>query len=319
MTTVTVGAINQNVAVAVVGNPFVTTVIEDWIKFCDVQAATQKTYDKAIQSFLGYLKDNAIERPQREDIIGYREWLLASGYKVSSTRLYLTIVKKFFKWLSSQCLYPNIADGVKLPKLENDEHAHDALTLEEAKATISSFKGKTEKDLRDRAIMALMLNCGLRSVEVVRLDIGDLEKRRGVWFINVHGKARRGKIDKVQISEPLKKLIDEYLSVRPKGKKNTALFISTANRNRGARLGVQNVSRLAKRTFKSIGIDSERITCHSCRATFCTLSLKAHIPIREVQKVMRHRRVETTEIYARDLNAFNNRCVSTLGKLLFAA
>lgn len=319
MTTVTVGAINQNVAVAVVGNPFVTTVIEDWIEFCDVQKPTQVTYNKAISSFLGYLANNNIDRPQREDIIDYREWLLTSGYKVSSSRLYLTITKKFFRWLSSQCLYPNIADGVKLPKLENEEHAHDALTLEEAKATISSFKGKTEKDLRDRAIMALMLNCGLRSVEVVRLDIGDLEKRSGVWFVNVHGKARRGKVDKVQISEPLKKLLDEYLSVRPKGKKNTALFISTAHRNRGQRLQTQSVSRLAKRTFKAIGIDSERVTCHSCRATFCTLSLKAHIPIREVQKVMRHRRVETTEVYANDINAFNNRCVSTLGKLLFAA
>lgn len=317
-TTMTVGTINQGLTVAIDNNPFNNTTLWSWISFCDVQAATQKTYDKAIQSFLAYLKDNAIERPTREDVIAYREFLINGGYKVSTVRLYMTIAKKFFRWLASQCLYPNVADGVKLPKLPTDEHAHDALTLDEAKATLSTFKGKSEKDLRDKAIMAIMLNCGLRSVEVVRLDLGDIEKRRGVWVVNVRGKGQTGKVS-VQISEPLKKIIDEYLAVRPKGKKNTALFISTARRNRGQRLQTQVISRLAKRTFKSIGIESDRVTCHSCRSTACTLMLEAGISIREVQKTLRHRRVETTEIYARDLNAFNNKGVATLGKLLFAA
>lgn len=106
----------------------------------------------------------------------------------------MTIAKKFFRWLASQCLYPNVADGVKLPKLPTEEHAHDALTLDEAKATLATFKGKSEKDLRDKAIMAIMLNCGLRSVEVVRLDLGDIEKRRGVWVVNVRGKGQTGKV-----------------------------------------------------------------------------------------------------------------------------
>lgn len=309
---------------AVVGSkPFETATIAGWIEFCDVQPCTQRTYDKAIKSFVGYLKSNGIEQPKRQDVINYREWMLANGgYKVSSARLYLTVVKKFFRWLSSQCLYPNVASDVKLPQLGaegNDEHAHDALTLEEAKATVSFFKGTSEKSLRDRAIMSLMMCSGLRSVEVVRLDIGDIEKRRGQWFIKVHGKARAGKGDSVQLSEPVKAMIDEYLSVRPKGRKGTALFVSTAPRNRGQRLQTQTISRLAKKTFANVGIVSERITCHSCRATSVTLMLEAGVPIREVQRVMRHRSPATTEIYANDIKKYNNRGVSVLSNLLFAA
>ena len=307
----------ENAAAVVDSNPFSAAIIADWINFCDVQPVTQKTYDKAIKSFVGYLKSNDMAQPKREDIISYREWLLADGYKVSSVRLYMTVCKKFFRWLSSRNIYPNVADGVKLPAMPQDEHARDALTLEEAKACLSSFTGKDEKSRRDKCIMAMMINCGLRSVEVVRLDVGDIEKRRGQWFIKVHGKARAGKIDSVQISSALKKLIDDYLSVRADVKKNAPLFASTANRNRGARLETQSISRLAKKVFANIGIESDRVTCHSCRHAAATLMLQAGVPIRQVQKILRHRSAVTTEIYSHDLDAFNNHGVQILSQLLF--
>ena len=328
-TNLQVTTMESTAAGTVVNNPFVTATIADWIKFCDVKAATQRTYDKAVKSFVGYLASNGIEQPQREDVIAYRKWMVDEDnnganavFKVSTARLYLVVVKKFFRWLSSKLIYPNVAADVKLPQMGaegTEEHAHDALTLSESRQVISSFKATDEKTLRDKCIMSMMLCSGLRSIEIVRLDIGDIEKRRGQWFVRVHGKARAGKVDSVQISEPVKAMIDEYLSVRPKGKKGTPLFISTANRNRGQRLQTQTVSRLAKKTFADIGIVSERITCHSCRATSVTLMLEAGVPIREVQRVMRHRSPATTEIYAADLNKYNNRGVKFLSNLLFAA
>ena len=310
-------AIDNSVTVVGNGNPFSKTIFAEWIKFCDVQTSTQKTYNKAVENFAGYLASNGIEQPTREDIENYREWLLASGYKVSSVRLYLTIVKKFFRYLASKPIYPNVADGVKLPAVETDEHARDALTLEEARQALDSFKGTDEKTLRDKCVLGLMIGAGLRSVEVVRLDIGDVEKRKGIWFIKVHGKGKRGKTQDVQISPALKKMIDEYLSVRPKGKKGTALFISTAIRNKGERLQTQSISRLAKRVFKNIGIESDRITCHSCRHTCATLLLDAGVDIRKVQRVLRHRSSSTTEIYSHDLDKFKNNSVQILSNLLF--
>ena len=309
----------------VVNNPFCAATLADWIQYCDVQPCTQKTYDKAVKSFAGYLKSNAVESPTRQDVINFRKWMTDEdnggenpAYKVSTARLYLTVCKKFFAWLSSKGLYLNVADGVKLPALPNNEHAHDALTVDESKAAILSFKGNDEKTLRDKCIMGLMLGAGLRSVEVVRLNIGDIEKRRGQWFIKVHGKARAGKTDSVPLSAELKSLIDDYLNVRAKGKKSSPLFVSTSRRNLGVRLQTQSVSRLAKSTFRKIGIESDRVTCHSCRATACTLMLEAGVPIRNVSKILRHRSAVTTEIYANDITRFNNRGVDILSNLLFA-
>lgn len=186
-------------AAVVTNNPFNAATFADWINFCDVKPATQKTYDKAVCNFAGYLMSNNISEPAREDVISYREWLLANNYKVSSARLYLTIVKKFFRWLSSKMIYANVADGVKLPEMPTDEHSRDSLTIEEAKATISFFKGRSEKELRDKAIMSLMIGCGLRSCEVIRLDLGDVEKRRGQWFLKIHGKKPK---EATQIESP---------------------------------------------------------------------------------------------------------------------
>ena len=315
----TVGAIETSAAV-VGNNPFNAATLADWIAFCDVKPQTQATYNKAVENFFNYLKSNDVSAPTRETVISYREWLIGEGgYKPSSARLYLTICKKFFRWLSSKMIYPNISEGVKLPEMPTDEHARDALTIDEAKATLSSFTGKSEIELRDKCIMSLMIGCGLRSCEIVRLDLGDVEKRRGMWFLKIHGKKRAGKVDSVALSDALKKILDDYLAARPAGKKGSPMFISTSRRCRGARLETQTISRLAKKTFAKIGIVSERVTCHSARHTHATLALQAGVSLREVSKNLRHRSTTTTEIYLHDLDKFNNRSVATVSNLLFAA
>lgn len=316
-TALTVGAIGNTAVVVGNNNPFNSATKADWIAYCDIKNATQKTYDKAVESFFRYLHANGINQPSREDVISYREWLLNSGYKESSARLYVTIIKKFFRWLSSKGLYLNVADGVKLPKINVDEHARDALSIEEAKASIAACTGTSEKDLRDRAILSLMIGAGLRSVEIVRANIGDIEKRRGMWFIKVYGKARDGKSDSVALSPSLKKILDDYLSVRKNATKADPLFVSTANRNRGQRLQTQSISGLAKRVFTKLGIKTSRLTCHSCRHTHATLALEAGVSLREVSKNLRHKNSQVTEVYLHDLDRYNNRSVAVVSNLLF--
>lgn len=321
----TVGAIETSAAV-VGNNPFNAATLADWIAFCDVKPQTQATYNKAVENFFNYLKSNDVSAPTRETVIGYRKFMTDEDnnganaiYKPSTARVYMTVVKKFFSWLASTGKYLNVAAGVKLPEMPTDEHSRDALTLEEARATISSFTGKSEIELRDKCIMSLMIGCGLRSCEIVRLDLGDVEKRRGMWFLKIHGKKRVGKVDSVALSGALKKILDDYLAARPAGKKGSPMFISTSRRCRGARLETQTISRLAKKTFAKIGIVSERVTCHSARHTHATLALQAGVSLREVSKNLRHRSTMTTEIYLHDLDKFNNRSVATVSNLIFAA
>lgn len=293
--------------------------VADWLNFnADKAEATRKTYSKALEHFYRWLSDNNVTAPRREDVIAYREALCATK-KVSTARLYLTAVKIFARWLASRNLFPNFADGVKAPSLaeEADTHSREALTLDEAKQVLASFKGNDVKTLRDKLIMRLMLNCGLRSIEIVRLDATDIERRHGKIFLKVWGKGRKGKTARVEISKTIYNLILDYLNAR--GSKRLAgepMFTSTARRNFGQRLQTQSISRLAKRTFRAVGIDATTVTCHSCRHTAATLMLLNGVDVSKVQRILRHRNPATTEIYRHDITAATNDGVQILSDLL---
>ena len=292
-----------------------SNLIDEWIRFADVKPATQKTYDKAIRQFFVYLHERGIYNPCRDDVIAFRDYLL-STHKVTTSRLYLTAVKMFIRWLSSKGICSNFADNIKGVKVPVS-HSRDALTVEESKLVIKSFAGDDVKSLRDKCIMSLMLVCGLRSIEVVRLDCGDIERRRGKIFIRVHGKARDGKVDTVQLPLQVHDMIVRYLKVRGNCKSDEPLFCALSNRNSGARLDTQTVSRLAKRVFKSVGIDSPRVTCHSCRHSAATNMLLAGVDVAQVQQILRHRSPETTAVYRHDLNEFNNEGTAVIADVLF--
>lgn len=302
--------------------------LNDWLAYnADKSVATIKTYGKAVTYFLRWLSNNGIVNPQRADVIEYRKSLCATK-SVATARLYIAALKVFSRWLASNGLYLDFAAGVQAPSLaeDSDTHRREALTLEEAKSVLFSFKVEKEgkkksvKSLRDELIMRLLLNCGLRSIEIVRLDANDIERRHGKIFLRIWGKGRAGKTQRVEISKTIYDMILDYLNAR--GSKRIAgepMFVSTANRNRGARLQTQTVSRLAKRVFREVGIDSPSLTCHSCRHFVASQLLLEGVELGKVQKILRHRSVSTTEIYRHDITAANNDGVLILSNLLDSA
>ena len=315
--------VTQSPAIVEVGNSFSEALVADWLAFnADKAEATVRTYGKAISNFFQWLADNNVTNPRRDDVIRYRDQLAATK-RISTARLYTTAVKVFSKWLASKNLYPDFAAGVGTPKLdeEGEKHSRESLTLDEAKNVLNSFKGKTDiKSLRDALILRIMMNSGLRSCEICRLDATDIEKRHGKIFLRVWGKGRKGKTARVEISKIIYNMILEYLNARgAKFKAGEPMFTSTANRNRGQRLQTQTVSRLAKKTFRSVGIDSPTITCHSCRHFCATQLLLVGTDLARVQKLLRHRDAKTTAIYRHDISEATDTTVQTLSDLLDVA
>lgn len=314
--------VNETVIVEV-GNSFSENLVADWLAFnADKAEATVRTYSKAIGNFFGWLAANGIKNPCRDDVIRYRD-SLSTSKKISTARLYTTAVKVFSKWLASKGLYLDFAAGVGTPKLDEDAetHSREALTLSEAKDVLNSFKGKSdEKSLRDALILRIMLNCGLRSIEICRLDVTDIEKRHGKIFIRVWGKGRKGKTARVEISKTVYEMILNYLNARgSKREKGEPMFVSTANRNRGERLQTQTISRLAKKTFRAVGIDSPTVTCHSCRHFAATQLLKSGVDIERVRRLLRHKNSATTQIYRHDIEESTDTTIQTLSDLLDCA
>ena len=89
-----------------------------WLRYLDAKPKTVQTYSRAIRQFLRWLISEDIRRPQREDVIRYRDELIAK-HKTSTVQGYLAAIKQFFHWTALQGLYPDISlriKGVKLDK-----------------------------------------------------------------------------------------------------------------------------------------------------------------------------------------------------------
>ena len=295
-------------AIAMINTIDRAELVNQWIKFADVAPTTQRNYNTALKTFFSYLNENQIAAPTREDVIAFRDSLLESR-KPSTVKLNMAAVKLFFKYLEVQGIYKNITVNVKNIKTEA-AHTRDALSRDDARKILHSLDTHSLKGKRDKAIIALMMCCGLRSCEIVRANVGDLTNTCGRLFLHVHGKARTDKADVVAIPAAVENLLNDYLQARGSIEDDEPLFTAISNRNHGQRLQTQTISRMTKATFKAAGFNSPRLTCHSCRHTAAVTMLKNMqgdpAALLKIQMVLRHKQISTTQIYLQHLSRLDN-------------
>lgn len=278
-----------------------------FIAYLDTTPKTIETYTKALRQLFSYFSLNGIRKPQREDIIAFRDELKASGHKPTTVQSYITATKIFFSWTEQEKLYPNIAEHLKGAKLDRN-HKKDYLTSGQVKEVLASIDRSTEQGLRDYAMLFLMITGGLRTIEVARADIGDLRTLGDGTVLYVQGKGREEKTEYIKISATAEKAIRAYLKTRANTADADPLFTSTSHNNSGQRMTTRSISGIAKTRLQGAGFDSSRLTAHSLRHTAVTLSLLAGRDLAEVQQFARHANIATTMIYNHALDRAKNGC-----------
>ena len=293
-----------------------TELFERFIAYLDASPKTVETYTRALRQLFNYFSFNGIRQPRRDDILAFREELKTSGHKPTTIQNYITATKLFFSWTAQEGFYPNIADHLKGAKLNRD-HKKDYLTSRQVKEVLGAVEQDTLQGLRDYAILALMVTCGLRTIEVIRADIGDIRNAGENTVIYVQGKGRTEKTEYIKISAQVEKAIRVYLGARGESDETSPLFVSCSNNNKGARLTTRAVSGIVKERLKNAGFDSSRLTAHSLRHTAVTLSLLAGKEITEVQQFARHANIATTMIYNHALDMAKNGCSEAIAQAIF--
>lgn len=143
---------------------------------------------------------------------------------------------------------------------------------------------------RDRAMFLLMLRCGLRVGEVRNLSMSDLYlyslagNLPRVWL---HGKGDKERV--VYLSSQAMTALEAWLEIRPNGKEQ-AVFVNRS----GKRLTVTGIQLQLAMYCERAGV---WITCHQLRQTFGRHLVEARVPVTTIQKLLRHARIRTTEIY----------------------
>lgn len=287
-----------------------------FLAYLDAKPKTIETYTRALRQLFKYFSSNGIKQPKRNDIIAFREKLRDSKLKPTTIQNYITATKIFFKWTAQENLYPNIAENIKGAKL-NKDYKKDYLTSNQVREVLSTVEKNTLKGLRDYAILTLMITGGLRTIEVVRADIGDIRTIGNFTVLYVQSKGKEEKTEYVKIPPQVEKAIRTYLIARGAVTDTDPLFVSTSNNNLGKRITTRSISGIVKGYLKSAGYNSSRLTAHSLRHTAVTLSLLAGKDITEVQQFARHSNITTTMIYNHALDKAKNGCSEAISQAIF--
>lgn len=274
--------------------------IERFITGIDVKINSRETYRRQIKPFIEWILNKySLENLRfldQEDIYCYKESLIRSGKSSYTVSGYITVVRKFFAWLESKKIFPNIAKNVKGLKKPKG-FRKDCLTVEQIRMALASFDTNTTEGLRDYALFNLLIRTGLRTVEVSRATVGDLRQESGEAILQVQGKGRDSKDDFVLLVDETLRPLRKYLASRGALSEKDPLFSSTSNRTNGEPLKERTISWIIKEALRRIDIDDSRLTAHSLRHTAVSLSIKNGASLIQAQAMARHSDPKTTMIY----------------------
>ncbi len=278
-------------------------VIPQFIRYLSLErnasAHTCRNYLKDLEQFETFLKDTgtavsstgqmATEKIDRLVLRKYLSFLHRKNKKSSIARK-LSTLRSFFKYLvREQMIGSNPAKPVSTPRVE--KLLPTVLTVDEAFRLVESpsrAEESREAELRDRALLELLYSSGIRVSELVGLNRNRVDFELGI--VRVMGKGRKERI--VPVGAKAVEALKSYLSLRRMRDEDSPLFLNL----RGGRLGARSVARLVKKYAKQSAL-FRRISPHSLRHTFATHLLDAGADLREIQEMLGHASLSTTQRY----------------------
>jgi integrase/recombinase XerC len=299
-----------------------TRLREEWIQQFIRYLSTEKNasshtcrnYLSDLEQFQAFLRDTGaplsssgrieIEKADRLTIRKYLSYLHRKNKKISIARK-VSSLRSFFKFLvREKVVMFNPAKNISTPKVEKP--LPSVLTVDEAfrmmeapRTALRGGRGSPEKRAvaRDRAILELLYSSGVRVGELVGLNWSQLDLDLGL--ARVMGKGKKERI--VPVGGKALEALKAYRDERGISDEKTPLFMNS----RGGRLTARSIARLIKKYTKYSGV-FRKVSPHSLRHTFATHLLDAGADIREIQEMLGHASLSTTQRYTH----------LTLGKLM---
>ncbi|MDE5707928.1 MAG: site-specific tyrosine recombinase XerD [Alistipes sp.] len=259
-----------------------------------LSANTVESYMRDLRQFAHFILrqwDLPPRKVEREMIERYMERLYERGREKTSQARNLSGIRSFYNFLLlEEKIESSPAEFIETPKF--GRQLPDILTTEEIDRIIATIDTSTPKGRRDSAMLEVLYSCGLRVSELTSLRLSDLFFGEG--YIRVIGKGDKQRL--VPVSTAARRKIQHWLDDRremaEKCKNEEAVFLN----NRGGKLTRVMIFTIIKQATLKAGIDKQ-ISPHTFRHSFATHLLEGGASIRQVQEMLGHESIITTEIY----------------------
>lgn len=258
---------------------------------------SRRAYERALSDF--FMWHRGAGRPQLSKAVvqRYAAVLREAGMAPSSVNQRLSAIRKLAAEAADNgALDPQIANGIRAVKGARREGRRTGnwLTREEAQAWLNAPDPHTRKGKRDRALLAVLIGCGLRRTEAASLSFHHVQQRDGRWvLVDLIGK--RDKVRSVPMPGWAKAAIDGW-SVAA-GIQDGLVFRAV---NKGDRVVGHGVT--AQAIYNTIvgyaeELRKKGVAPHDLRRTFAKLAHKGGAPIDQIQLSLGHESIQTTEEY----------------------
>lgn len=250
---------------------------------------TKESYKEDLSEFFELVKDKKVNDLSEKDLESFISYLSKKGLKNTSIIRKATTVRGFYSYLNLNG-YINVSlIGFRLPKAE--KRLPDVLTYDEIEKIINAVDTSVIDGIRDRCIIECLYGSGLRVSEMTHLRIENVNLNS--LFFRIFGKGKKERIVPIDKEERnwIIKYLDEFKKIcghRPK--------IYLFEKIDGSVLERQYVNNLLLNLKAKTGI-TKNITPHMLRHSFATHLLENGAPLREVQELLGHSNIKTTQIY----------------------
>lgn len=262
---------------------------------------TKTTYFSAIDQFLAWCFKFKLDPLGLEEqhLIYYRNVLVNQNLKHSSIQFKLTAIRRFYYVaIKYKLIKENPAEYVHSHKNPNNNLPPiKYLTADQLNALLDVVSDSSDEiKLRTKIMILLMAREGLRTVEVNRMNVEDIN-----WNLNIILIRGKGKNAYIYPSEYTLKILKQYLSMRtpPSSRKNgsTPVFTILSNFMKHERISRRSIRRQIDAALLEAGFKAAGNSCHMLRHTCGTLLYEETGDIIVVKETLRHNNVETTSRY----------------------
>lgn len=262
---------------------------------------TLRAYRGDLQDLAGRFPSQPLERLSTEDLRGYLHHLQERRLKASTIRRRLATIRVFYNSLEAdgrlaaaptrQLRHRYIIEK-RLPRVMPIGHVESMLAAAHRRARPYNGSGphKRARALRDVMMLELLFATGMRSGELVALDVTDIDLDRATALLR--GKGRRERevyISSQEVLAGVREYLASRLTLMPQSE---ALVVNS----RGQRLHVQSVGAIF-RNIRTVARVAAQHTPHCLRHTMATLLVENGADVRAAQEILGHSSIRTTEIY----------------------
>ena len=306
----------------------------------EYRGATRRSYRDAFSRFVGFCgidgSSMVTHVPDEDTVRAFRDSLLDTGHSPHTINAYMAAIRAFYRFLHNyvrKALRTGqisasragelqlLIEGVLSVRKVRASNAPGKLptTIDQSRDLIDSIPGQTLPDLRDRAMIALLIGCGLRRIEVARAVRRDIIHRDGQLILHIQQKGHHSKDAYVVIWPGVERVIRPWLTESPYKSPDSPLFPSLSKRDAvspgpgsspgpiddrnsaGLALTPRSISRIIRHRLDAIGLKDH--STHSLRHAFATIALSSdEVELRDVQHALGHSQVTTTERYVHQSN-----------------